>query len=287
MNQNGGASGKSPGAQTVERALDLLDVLAGNRGRMRLSDLSQATGLNISTTSRLLGALDRFGYVERDGDTGRYGLGYKLLRLAQVVLEQSPLPEMANPILAQLMEETSETATLCIRHDDNAIVIARAECTNPLRTVAQIGHTGPLYCTAHGKAMLAYLPEHEVAEILARGMPALTDLTITSPTRMAEELTRIRAEGYALDSGEREPGLVSIAAPVRDAAGRVVATCGVSGSGRRMRDEVVPALAVMVTSAAATLSDKLGCRSPSGNLDGRAVDRGSAAAGAADGADRQ
>src|SRR5688500_15625979 len=268
MDQNGGSSGKSPGAQTVERALFVLDVLAVNRGRMRLSDIAQATGLNISTASRLLGSLARFGFVERDDDTGRYGLGYKLLSLAQIALEQSPLPELANPILARVMEETGETATLCIRHDDNALVIARAECTNPLRTVAQIGHTGPLYCTAHGKVMLAHLPEREVAPILARGMPALTDLTITSPQQMADELARIRAQGYALDIGEREAGLVSIAAPVRDAAGRVVATCGVSGSGRRMSDEAVPTLALVVTTAAATLSSRLGCRSQNVRQDG-------------------
>jgi IclR family transcriptional regulator, KDG regulon repressor len=262
MDQDDGSGGKSQGAQTVQRALTLLDVLACNRGRLRLSDLSVATGLNITTTSRLLSALARFGFVEREEQTGRYALGYRFLELAQIVLEQTPLPEIANPILAGLMEETGETATLCVRHDDEAIVIARAECTNPLRTVAQIGHTGPLHCTAHGKVMLAYLSDTELARILNRGMPALTDLTITSPARMIEELAAIRTRGYAIDPGERELGLVSIAAPVRDAADRVVATCGVSGSGQRMR--LVPALADQVTTAAARISGRLGHRSARG-----------------------
>ena len=273
MKQDRGADGKSPGTQTVERGLKVLDALASNRGRMRLSDLSRATGLNISTTSRLLGALDRFGFVDRDDDTGRYGLGYKLLRLAQIVLEQSPLPEMANPVLAQLMEETGETATLCVRYADSAIVIARAECTNPLRTVAQIGHTGPLYCTAHGKVMLAHLPDREVAEVLGRGMPALTNLTITSTTRMADELAQIRAQDYAIDVGEREAGLVSIAAPVRDAGGRVVATCGVSGSIQRMPIEEIPTLADLVLTAAVTLSGKLGWQTEGVRRNGRVAGR--------------
>ena len=266
QDQQAATSSKPPGAQTVERAFGLLDILAANRGRMRLSDLAQASGLNISTTSRLLTALSRFGYVERDADTGRYGLGYKLLGLAQVVLEQTPLPEMANPLLARLMEETGETATLCIRHDDNVLVIARAECTTPLRTVAQIGHTGPLYCTAHGKVTLAHLPAAEIAAILARGMPRLTDRTITDPAVMANELAHIRAHDHAIDIGEREPGLISIAAPVRDAAGRVVATCGVSGSRQRMRDDVLPDLAAIVTRTAATLSTQLGHRSSNGRV---------------------
>ena len=110
--------------------------------------------------------------------------------------------------------------------------------------------------------MLAHLSDTELARLLNRGMPALTDLTITSPARMIEELAAIRARGYAIDPGEREPGLVSIAAPVRDAADRVVATCGVSGSGQRMR--LVPALADQVTTAAARISGRLGHRPASG-----------------------
>lgn len=257
------------GAQTVERALQVLDVLAGSRVGLRLSDLAQAMGLNVSTTSRVLGALDRYGYVRREAETGRYRLGYRLLQLSQLVLEQSPLPEMANPVLARLMAETGETATLCIRHDDRAIVIARVECANPLRSVAQIGHAGPLYCTGHGKAMLAHLPEAEAARILALGMPRLTDRTITDPARMAEELARIRSLGYAVDTGERDPELVSVVAPVWDAAGQLAATCGVSGSSQRMGAEVMPRLAAKVRAATGELSGRLGGRAP----EGRATDR--------------
>lgn len=250
---------RPPSAQTAERALSLLDVLADHGGRMRLSDLAQASELNISTTSRLLGALERSGLVERDQESSRYRLGLKILRLAQVVLEQSPLPEVGNPVLARLMEETGETATLCVRHDGAVVVIARVECASPIRSVAQIGHQGPLYCTAHGKAMLAWLPAETVASILDQGMPRLTDLTITTPGEMAAELNRTRERGYALDLGEREPGLVSIAAPVCDATSQVVATCGVSGSRQRMADEALPAIAARVVAAAHRISDQLGC----------------------------
>lgn len=261
--------GPPPSAQTAERALSLLDVLADNGGHMRLSDLAEAATLNISTVSRLLGALERAGLVERDQDSGRYRLGLKLLRLAQAVLDQAPLPEMANPILARLMEATGETATLCVLHDDGAVVVARAECTSPLRSVARIGDQGPLYCTAHGKAILATMPAAAVERILAAGMPPLTDLTITTPAAMAAELERVRGRGYALDLGEREPGLVSIAAAVYDAAGRAVGTCGVSGSQQRMADEAIPGLAAEVASAAAHLSDRLGRRSPEGGSEPR------------------
>jgi len=255
--RNGSPSGP-PSAQTAERALSLLDVLAAHGGRMRLSDLAQAAELNISTTSRLLGALERSGLVERDQETGRYCLGFKLLRLAQAVLDQTPLPEMANPFLARLMEATGETATLCVLHGEAAVVVARAECTSPLRSVAHVGDQGPLYCTAHGKALLAWLPAATVDRALDGGMPRLTELTITTPWEMGEELDRIRARGYALDLGERQPGLVSIAAPVFDASGMVVATCGVSGSRERLADEAIPPLAGHVVEAARLLTSRLG-----------------------------
>jgi len=269
MGPTTGLGEKAPSAQTAERALQVLDVLADGGGRMRLSDLAQASGFNISTTSRLLGALERFGYVEREGATGRYQLGFKLLRFGRTVLDQTPLPERANPVLAALMERTGETATLSVAHNGVAMVIARAECEHPLRSVARIGNDGPLYCTAHGKAMLAHMPEPEVQEILERGMRPLTPLTIATPEAMAEELVRVRAQGFALDAGEREPGLVSIAAPVRDAGDRVVATCGVSGSGQRMDAATIPVLADQVMEAAATISERLGWHRQRGGLHDR------------------
>lgn len=168
------------------------------------------------------------------------------------------------------MAATGETATLCVRHDDGVVVIARVECTSPLRSVAQIGQHGLLYCTAHGKAMLAWTPADAWTGVVDGGMPRLTDLTITTPPEMAAELVRIRERGYALDLGEREPGLVSIAAPVCDATGKVIATCGVSGSRQRMAVDVIPTIAAHVIDAASQISDQLGCTAQPSSA--RAVD---------------
>lgn len=253
-----GARAKFHGAQTVERALRALDVLTETGTPMRLSDLAQATGLNISTLSRLLASLERADYVTREPETGRYRLGFKVLRMAQVALEQMPLPAIARPILTTLMQDTGETATINVLHEDRAMVIARVECSSPLRIVSSVGASGPLYCTAHGKVMLAHMPSAEVARILAKGMPRLTPLTITTPEAMMRELQEIRQRGWALDPGEREEGLISIAAPVVDASGALAASCGVSGSAQRMRTETVPKLARLVVEAATELSRQLG-----------------------------
>ena len=256
--------GRQPagGSQTVERALRVLDVLTEVETPMRLTELAQAVGLNISTTSRLLSSLERYEYISRDADTGRYRLSYKILQMAKVVRDQAQIPELAQPILTRLMEATNETATANVLHQDQAMVIARVECASPLRIVSQVGNHNPLYCTAAGKTLLAFMAEDEVDRILAKGMPPRTPRTITTPEAMKQELAKIRQQGFTLDRGERDEGLVGIAAPVRDATGQVVAECGVSGSEQRMSAEKIPALASAVIEAAATLSKCLGWRQP-------------------------
>lgn len=253
----------SQGSQTLERGLHVLDILTDHRTPLRLGEIAEATGLNISTVSRLLTSLERRGYVRRDQITGSYRLGYKLLHMAQIVQEQAGLHELADPVLQELVDATNETATLGILQEDHAMVIARVACSNQLRIAAPIGTRVPLFCTAAGKSLLAHLPEEEVERILALGMPALTPLTITSPQAMRQELETIRGRGYSLDRGEREIGLIGISSPVRDVWGKVIATCGISGSEQRMQPDRVPELAGHVMAAATELSKRIGWQ-PSG-----------------------
>ena len=250
----------SSGSQTVDRALQLMDVLAERGVPLRLSELAKAVNLNISTTSRLLSSLEHYGYVQRDASTGRYLLGYRLLHLAQVAQEESGLAELAIPILATLVEATGETATITVLQGNRAMVIARVVCSNQLRITAPIGTLGPLYCTAAGKALLAYRRDEEIDYFLTRGMPRLTDATITDIPTMRGELQRVRVQGYALDRGEREEGLIGLATPVHDGSGAVIASCGISGAGQRMTEERMPDLARHVVEAGNNLSARLGFR---------------------------
>jgi IclR family acetate operon transcriptional repressor len=178
--------------------------------------------------------------------------------MAQIVQDQAGLHDLAQPVLAELVDATNETATLGILQDDHAMVVTRVVCSNQLRIAAAVGTRVPLYCTAAGKSLLANLPEEEADRILSLGMPPLTPLTITSREAMHLELDAIRQRGYAIDRGEREVGLIGISAPVRDVSGAVIATCGVSGSERRMTAGKVPELATHVMAAAMELSKRIG-----------------------------
>jgi DNA-binding IclR family transcriptional regulator len=246
------------GSQTVERALRVLDVLAETASPMSLTSIAETAGLNITTASRLLASLEHHKYVVRSEESGRYQLGYKILAMARSVQAQTGLRDLALPVLRALMEATGETATVNVLHDDHAMMIARVECRSPLRIVSQEGERSPLYCTAAGKILLAYLPEAEVARILAKGLPRRTARTITSPEAMHEELALTRARGYSYDAGEREDGLIGIGAPVRNADGKVIAEMGVSGAAVRMSPDAIPSLAAHVREAAEQLSVRLG-----------------------------
>ncbi len=248
----------SAGSRTVERALTVLDIVSANASPMRLSDIAHAAGFDISTTSRLLTSLQRGGVIMRDPDTGRFRLGYKLLHLAVVVQQQSGLQDVAEPVLRGLVDAFNETATVNVLLDSHIIVAARVVCANQLRIYAPIGSRGPLYCTAAGKAILASQTDVEIERLLNLGMPRLTSRTITEPAAMREELAIIRAQGYAVDRGEREDGLIGIASPIRDAAGTVFASCGVSGAAARISADRFADFGARVSAAAAEISSQLG-----------------------------
>ena len=249
---------RTGGSQTVDRALSLLDALADSRSPLRLSDLSEAVGLNISTTSRLLNSLEQHGLIRRDASDGRYRLGYRILHMATVVEHQTSLHELADDVLHQLVDNINETSGLSVLDGDQVLVVARVACENQLRIAQPVGTRNPVYCTAAGKALLAFQPPERIEEILSLGMPKLTDLTITTHAAMHAEISRIREQGYALDLGEREVGLIGLSVPVRNASGTVVCTCTASGSSVRMTPDRIPVIRDRVMAAAAEISERLG-----------------------------
>jgi len=249
---------KPGGSPTVDRALSLLDALASSRSPMRLSDISEAAELNISTTSRLLNSLEQHGLIRRDASDGRYRLGYRILHMATIVEQQTSLHKLADDVLHRLVDDINETSGLSVLDGDHVLVVARVACENQLRIAQPVGTRNPIYCTAAGKALLAYQPSERVKEILHLAMPRLTDHTITTPEAMRTELARIRDQGYALDLGEREVGLFGISVPVRNASGAVVGTCTASGSSARITTDRIPKIRDRVVLAAAEISERLG-----------------------------
>ena len=161
--------------------------------------------------------LERHRMVERTAN-GKFRLGLRLFDLGNRAIEQYDLRERAQPHLRRLVAETEETAHLCILEGTHVIYIDKIEPARSVRMITRIGASNPVHCTSVGKAMLAFLPEDRMNDLLARTrFERFTHRTIATPEALRTEIEKTRRRGYAVDDEEFEEGLRCIAVPVLDA----------------------------------------------------------------------
>jgi IclR family transcriptional regulator, acetate operon repressor len=243
-----GTSGSS--VQSLERALDLLELLADSGGVLGLSQLSSSSGLPLTTIHRLMGTLVRMGYVRRGGSR-RYVLGPRLIRLGETASQM--LGSWVKSHLAELVELTGETANLAMLEGGSVVYLAQIPGRHSMRMFTEPGRRVDPHCTAVGKAMLAQLPETQVRDILRRtGMTARTANTITDPDLLIAHLGVIRRQGYAVDEGEQEVGVRCVAVAIPDAP--TTAAISVSGPQARLNEATLKTIAPALQRIAADLS---------------------------------
>ncbi len=249
--------------QVLDRALDILEVLNDSSTSLTLAELSKRLGIHKSTLHRLLMILEERRFVEKSPQNGKYRLGLRLFELGSKAVAQLDMRENALPLLERLVFETGETAHLCILDEGEVLYLEKVE---PLRTVRVPSITGrryPAHSGGAGKALLAFMPEDELDELIkTRGLKAFTRNTVTTPAQLREALRLVREQGYAVDDEEYEEGLKCIGAPVRDYSGKVVASISIAGPAFRVTDEKIPIMAASVVEAANKLSADIGFRDP-------------------------
>ncbi|NPV54094.1 MAG: IclR family transcriptional regulator [Firmicutes bacterium] len=254
--------------QSVDRALRILDLLASEGRSLGLGQISEMLGLNASTTHRLLTALMIHGYVEQQKENDKYRLGFKVLELSSALLQQIDLRQEAYPYLRELMERTGEVVHLAILDQGEVVYIDKVESIQTLTMYSKIGRRVYCHCTALGKVLLASLDDREIEEILSKkGLPRLTNNTITSLEQFYLHLQTVRANGFAIDDEEHEQGIRCVAAPIYNQDGRVVAALSVSGPSIRMTREKIERVTPLVTECGGKISERLGYRSRIGTTD--------------------
>lgn len=244
--------------QSVKRVIDLLEAL-GNAGRaLNVRELSVQVALPRPTVYRLLQTLSSHGMVVATG--GGFAIGPRVLWLAAQRLEQIELRAVGRPVLLGLRDRTGETAHMEVLEQGQVVYIDKVEPNGPLRMASAIGKIMPAHSTALGKAMLAYLPEDKVTEILQTcGMPRRTPHTITDQPNFFEELAVARSRGYALDNVENEDGIRCVGAPIFDHRGQVAGAISLSGSMRSLTVERIRrSLGPEIREAALRISKALG-----------------------------
>ena len=244
---------------SIERAADVLFVFAeSERPTLGVTEIANELGISKAVVHRILTSLRERDLVVLDDVQRRYSLGPAVLRLADAYRDRVDVRLLAAETLRDLSTTTGETATLSVRHGDHRIYIDKVTPDREVRMDVLLGRPFPLHAGASSKAFLAFLDESERESYLAGALEQVTDRTVVDPDELRRELAAIRAQGFAISMGERQPDAGSVAAPVFDATGPV-AVISVSGPIERFRDQV-DKVAAAVTEATGELSRRLGHR---------------------------
>ena len=258
---NGGThagNGDAYTLQGLDRIVAILDLLGSSDHSLSLADICQQLDLHKSTAHRALIALERTGLIERT-PASRYRLGLKLYDMGSRAVEQIDLRPVVHPYLCKLALRFGETAHLGVLHKDRVVYIDKIEPVNRRVCISsRTGISNPVYSTSLGKAMLAFLPPDEIANIVSCiKFVCFTPKTLGSEQELMNALERIRARGYSIDDEEMELGTRCVGAPIMDASGRPVAALSVSGSTLRLTAHRVPGIADHVMRCAHQISASL------------------------------
>jgi IclR family transcriptional regulator, pca regulon regulatory protein len=231
----------------LARGLEVMRAYSDNKEVMTLAEIAKAVNLPRATARRSLITLEALGYVSGDGKF--YRLAPKVLTLARAYLSSNLLPRAAYPFLESLSAELGGvSSSVSILHEWEVIYVARSSNRRLNALLGDVGSRRPAYCTSMGRVLLAYLPAEELDEFFRQAeLKRLTKFTLTDEDKIRKVLTKVKEQEYCLSDQETELDLRTIAVPLRNSFGRVIAAVHVatqaSRTGKRpMIDRYLPAL---------------------------------------------
>src|SRR5216684_1366164 len=236
-------------SKSLQKALRILVYMGEQAPEAGVTQLASELGLTKATVHRLLNTMERFELIERNAESERYRLGLKLQQLGNKAVESRSLRSEAHRLLLEMSRRSRESVSLAVPTPGGVICLDRLDSPHTIINV----------CTAVGKAILAYMTEDEIHEIVkTNGQRQYTQFTITRLSDLKENLRLIRQRGYAVDHQELERGLSGVAAPVLSAHERVIAALGIAGPTLRFRGKELVQKVNLVTEIAARLAMGLG-----------------------------
>ena len=244
--------------QGLERGLAVIRAFSADAPSLTLSEVARAVGITPATARRILLTLEELGYVR--SNSRRFSLTPRVLALGWAYLSSLDLGELAGPFMEELSAKTRESCSIATLDLPDIVYVARVPTSRIMTVALGVGARLPAYPTSMGRVLLAGLADDELTSYLSTlRAESLTDRTVTSPDRLRATIDRARTDGYALVDQELEQGLRSIAAPICNARGRIIAALNVSAHASRstptsLRAEVLPHLhhaAAQITTALA------------------------------------
>lgn len=245
--------------RSVDRALDLIEILSESGASLGPTKLAEITGMDKSTVYRLLTTLKNRGYVDKDLASGSYSLGPTPLTLVSRYLGSLELQTEARPFLSELSTDLGLTTHLGLLDKNEVVYVEKLDYVPTPKLYSQIGNRVPAYCSSLGKCLLSCLSGEQLVEAMAScGFKQYTNKTIPNIRALREHLRQVRAQGWAIDDEEWQPGHVCIGAPIYDYRGEIIAAVSASGSKAMIPDGRVPAVIDAVKKTAEGISDRMG-----------------------------
>lgn len=220
---------KEASVRTLERGLDILALFIESEGKGKtMTEIAQLIGLHPSTTSRLLGALEKHSFLSRGLENRQYVLGSKLLQIADTAATNTSLSTASLPMMRELHLEFNESVSLYVAKGDMRVVLERIDSTQPLRLSVTPGEVFAITRGATGKVLLTWMAKEDRNRIISS-----TEDKIDS-----EEFEKIRLRGYAISANERVHGVYAVGAPIFNSRGEIVGALGLSAPYSRYSEDI-------------------------------------------------
>ena len=242
---------------SVDRAVELLFVLESASRDMGITELSKILGVQKSTVHNLVQTLMARDFV-RQTDSGRFTLGFRLVRLGVAAADRLDLRRLAEPILRELAAESNEYVLLAVLHRNEVTIVDSVAPQRSTFIVPRIDFSHTFHCTALGKVFLAYLPVERQQEILSGPLAHFTPYTLVEQNDILQEIEKIRRQGYAVSCNETIEGVTCLGAPIFDAHGKLAAAVSISSASAQLNAENYHQVAGILKDKAAAISRLIG-----------------------------
>lgn len=241
--------------QALHSVLDVIEALeSGERG---ITEISRELGMGKSGVHKILRNLQDRGYVVSTANK-QYRLGLRLWQLGVAAVADLGIREVALPHMEKLTDVTGEGTLLSVYDNGDVVYLEKVSSPQPVVTTTRVGGRAPAFCTATGKAVLAWQSEEEVDRVLAGSLERFNDKTVTDPRAIREDLAHVREVGYSVNYGAWRGEIYGVGCPIRDYSGTVVAALGVTGPAYRLGDGGIDTAATHLLATAAEISRELG-----------------------------
>jgi IclR family transcriptional regulator, pca regulon regulatory protein len=219
---------------SLARGLAVIQAFSQRRHHLTISQVSTTTGLSRAAVRRCLYTLSKLGFAGSD-DNRHFFLRPRILALGHSYISSMPLATAAQPVLEHISHLLHESCSIATLDGVDIVYIARANVTRIMSIDLGVGSRLPAFCTSMGRAILANLPPEELDSVLARvEFKRYTERTITNPAKLTQALRQIRRDGYSIIDQELEHGLRSMAVPIQNPSGKVVAALNIGAHAQRV-----------------------------------------------------